>query len=101
MIERVIRWLRYVVTPRSYPARWQDRLFTGHVSLGPVVVYGANAMHWAVNVRALGHWWCWHPTTRTFGGHWPAYFYLSKDGTPSAACFTWRPGTHGGEGATG
>lgn len=83
----VFRWLRYVVTPRAYPARWQDRLFRGHISMGPVVVYGANAMHWAVNVRAFGYWWCVHPRTRTFGGDWPAYFYVSKDGTPSRARF--------------
>jgi hypothetical protein len=89
-LRRVISWLRFVVQPQRYPSRWQDRLFRGHVSIGPVTVYGANAMHWAINVWALGHYWCWHPTTRTFGGYWPWYFYLSTDATPSKACYLRR-----------
>lgn len=91
LIRRVLRWGRYVVTPAIYRSRWQDRLFRGHKRffIGPfeVVVYGANAMHWAINVWWLGHWWCFHPTTRTFGGYWPWYFYVSKNATPQAACF--------------
>ena len=76
-----------MVTPNIYPSRWQDRLFRGHVRLGPMVVYGANAMHWAINVRWRGTYWCFHPTTRTFGGYWPWYFYVSPNGTPSKATF--------------
>lgn len=92
-MRRVIRWLRYVVEPRVYPSRWQDRLFRGHVSIGPVVIYGANAMHWAVNVWFRGNYWCFHPTTRTFGGYWPWYFYISQDATPTRASFRrGRPG---------
>jgi hypothetical protein len=30
---------------------------------------------------------CFHPTTRTFGGYWPWYFYISKNATPWAACY--------------
>jgi hypothetical protein len=82
-----VRWLRYVITPNIYPPRWQDRLFRGHVRYGPLTIYGANAMHWAVNLWFLGHYWCFHPPTRTFGGRWPAYFYISKDATPQSACF--------------
>jgi hypothetical protein len=73
--------------------RWQDRWFTGHVSfrllwLWPTTVYGANAMHWAINVhtKRWGYL-CFHPTTRTFGGHWPWYFYVSRDATPCRATF--------------
>lgn len=83
--ERLRRWWKFVTTPTIYPKRWQDRLFTGHVNVGPVTIFGANAMHWAVNIRIRGAWWCFHPRTRTFGGKWPAYFYISKDGTPSKA----------------
>jgi hypothetical protein len=86
-IRRFARWARYVVTPLPHRSRWQDRLFTGHVSWGPVTIYGANAMHWAINVWAFGHYWCFHPTTRTFGGYWPWYFYISKNATPWAACY--------------
>jgi hypothetical protein len=62
--------------------RWQDRWFRGHVSLGPLTVYGANAMHWALNLRTRWGFLCFHPTTRTFGGLWRWYLYLSRDGTP-------------------
>jgi hypothetical protein len=83
-------WARYVYEPSPTPGyrdRWQDRLFRGHVTWGPTTIYGANAMHWAINVWFLGHYWCFHPTTHTFGGTWPWYFYISKDGTPSSACY--------------
>jgi hypothetical protein len=80
-----------VVTPRVYPKRWQDRLFRGHKGftvLGVyVVVFGANAMHWAIEVDWRGTYWCFHPTTRTFGGYWPWYFYVSPDATPQEATF--------------
>ncbi len=91
-MKRFLAWLLYVITPRSYPERWQDRLFEGHVSfrlfwLLPVTIYGANAMHWAVHVWFRGAYWCFHPTTRTFGGYWPWKFYISPNATPWAATF--------------
>lgn len=86
-VQTLWRWARYVVTPTIWPHRWQDRLFRGHVTVGPVTIYGANAMHWAINVWWLGHYWCVHPHTRTYGGSWPPYFYISRDGTPQTACF--------------
>lgn len=94
-LRRVARWLRYVLTRNVYPARWQDRLFRGHVSLGDhrVTIYGANAMHWAIEVHIRGLWWCFHPTTHTFGGHWPWYFYVSPDATPQSARFIRPRGT--------
>jgi hypothetical protein len=73
--------------------RWQDRIFTGHISFRflwtwHTTVYGANAMHWAVNVHTERWGWiCFHPPTRTFGGRWPWYFYVSPNGTPSCATF--------------
>jgi hypothetical protein len=95
-VRRVIEWFNYVRTPRSYPARWQDRLFRGHVTFGPrwlnVTVYGANAMHWAINVRWRGEYWCFHPTTRTFGGYWRWKFYVSRDATPGSARIGFGPG---------
>lgn len=92
-LHKGISWLHYVVRGRCYPTRWQDRLWSGHWSRGPVTVYGANAMHWAVNVWMLGHYWCFHPTTHTFGSNWPWYFYISKNATPWGACYL-RRGTH-------
>jgi hypothetical protein len=76
-----IKDIRFAFRPVQ-SERWQDRFFPGHISIGPVCVYGANAMHWAVNIRTRWGFLCAHPTTRTFGGRWPWYMYLSRDGTP-------------------
>lgn len=84
-----MRWLRFVVFGK-YPSRWQDRIFQGHVNLGRrITIYGANAMHWAVNVWFRDNWWCFHWPTRTFGGRWPWYFYISRDATPHAMVASW------------
>lgn len=92
MLRRLKGWFDYVRTPAVFPDRWQDRLFRGHVNVGPVTIYGANAMHWAVNAWFRGAYWCFHPTTRTFGARWPWYFYISRDATPSSATFAIGPG---------
>jgi hypothetical protein len=44
-------------------------------------------MHWAVNVQFRGTYWCFHPRTRTYGRLWRAYFYVSRDATPTEATF--------------
>lgn len=74
----------------SWRERWQDRLFTGHLTVGPITLYGANAMHWALNIKTRWGYLCLHPSTRTFGASWPWYLYLSPDGTPSSR--TWGAG---------
>ena len=84
---KIRNWIKYVATPNIYPKRWQDRLFRGHVSVGPITIYGANAMHWAINLRIGKNYWCFHPRTRTYGGLWRAYFYVSPNATPWAAKF--------------
>ena len=86
-IQKIREWIKYIKTPNIYPSRWQDRLFRGHVNIGPVTIFGANAMHWAINVRFCGAYWCFHPRTRTYGGLWRAYFYISRDATPYSAKF--------------
>lgn len=52
--------------------RLRDRIFTGHVSIGPVTVFGANAMHYAVNIRTSAGFICARPTTGE-GGYWRWY----------------------------
>ena len=68
--------------------RFLDRLFGGHIRVGPVVIYGRNAMHWAINIRTRrwGHI-CFRLPLRCFGCWWPLYFYVSPDATPQAATF--------------
>lgn len=76
----------------THSDRLADRIFTGHITIGPVTIYGANAMHWHVDVLIGRHYWCFHPTTRTYGGRWPWKFYVSPDGTPTRAVFGIGPG---------
>ncbi len=73
--------------------RWIDRIWRGHISWWRITIYGANAMHWAINIRMRRNYWCFHPTTRTFGGKWPWYFYVSPNATPWAAVFKLGPGS--------
>jgi len=63
---------------------------SGHWSIGPVVFYGRNAMHFAVNIKTRWGFVCFKPPTRCFGVWWPAYFYVSPDATPQhPQCFGW------------
>lgn len=64
-----------------------ERYFGGHISLGPLVIYGENAMHWAVNIRSPWGWVCFRLPVRCFGRWWPLYFYVSPDATPQRATF--------------
>lgn len=61
--------------------------------MGPLVVYGFNAMHVAVNLHTK-RWGfvCFHPPMKVFGVWWPWYFYVSPDGTPPQATFGMGPG---------
>lgn len=73
--------------------RLRDRIFTGHVSIGPVTIYGANAMHYAVNVRTGAGYICARPTTSQAGRR-PWYLYISPNATPSSAVWGVGPGFH-------
>jgi len=80
---------------------WLQRKLGGHVSLGPVTVYGFNAMHVAINVwtKKWGYV-CFHPDLRflgrfapwMLGKEWPWHFYASKNATPWASTFAIGPG---------
>ena len=71
--------------------RLRDRIFTGHVSIGPVTIYGANAMHYAANVSTSEGYICFRPTTRQCGlQRW--YLYVSPDATPTRRVWGIGPG---------
>jgi hypothetical protein len=60
----------------------------GHISIGKLTIYGANAMHWGA------HYWtkkwgyvCFRLPFRCFGRWWPLYFYISPNATPWAATY--------------
>ncbi len=71
-----------------------EKYLGGHVSIGPVTLYGWNAMHIAAQVwcESTGAYICVHPTTRVFGGRWPWYLYVSRDATPGSAVIGFGPG---------
>lgn len=84
MIDRV----RYAID------RFLSRYVGGHISIGPVTVFGYNTMHWAINIRTI-RWGivCFRPSMITpFGDWWRWYFYVSPNGTPWAATFAIGPG---------
>jgi len=65
-----------------------DRHFGGHIAIGPVTIYGENAMHWAVNIRTKRWGYvCFRLPLRCFGRWLPLYFYCSPNATPGAATF--------------
>lgn len=65
----------------------------GSIRIGPLVLYGWNAMHIAANLW-LGRrgWFCLHPPFQWFSTSWPWYCYISPDATPSAATWGVGPG---------
>lgn len=73
---------------KRYPSlSFAENFLGGHVTVGPVTIYGENAMHWAVNIRCRGGWLCFRLPVRCYGRWWPLYCYWSPNGTPWAA--TW------------
>jgi hypothetical protein len=58
------------------------------MNIGPITAYGANAMHWGINIRTRRWGYvCFRLPFRCFGRWWPLYFYVSPNATPWAATF--------------
>lgn len=68
---------------------WAENFLGEHINIGPITIYGANAMNWAVNIstKKWGYI-CFSlpfPTyMRRMHGN---YFYISPNGTPWASTF--------------
>lgn len=87
------RWMKQKRKRCGRIRTWIERRFSGHVSLGPVCIYGFNAMHVAINIRTRRWGYiCFHPPIYCFGVFWPWYFYLSPNATPWAATYKVGPG---------
>lgn len=74
---------------KQYPGlSFAENFFGGHMNLGPVTIYGENAMHWGVNIETR-HWGyiCFRLPVRCFDKWWPLYFYVSPNATPWASTF--------------
>ena len=71
---------------KKYPnLSFAENFLGGHINIGPVTIFGENAMHWAVVIRT--QWGClsFRLPFRCFGKWWPLYCFLSPNGTPSKA----------------
>jgi len=78
---------------------WWENFMSGHVSIGPLVIFGCNAMNWTVNYRTK-KWGAICFTLPTWdrialfifnakgnGRHLEWYLYLSPNGTPWASTY--------------
>ncbi len=85
------RWFKQRILRLRYPALTiVENWLGGHVTLGPVTIYGANAMHWGVIVLTSHRgYFCFRLPFRCFGHWWPLYCYLSPDATPQGATKWW------------
>ena len=65
-----------------------EHFLGGHVNVGPVTVFGENAMHWGVTIvtQKWGYV-CFRLPIPSFGRWWPLYFYVSPNATPWASTF--------------
>ena len=64
---------------------WIDKHLHGHWELGPITLYGQNAMHWAINIKLPRCYLCFRLPVRCFRRWWPLYLYISNNATPSNA----------------
>jgi hypothetical protein len=73
---------------------WARSRLGGHINIGGcrVVIYGNNAMHYAVNIRTRSTYICFRPTVFSMGAWRGWYFYLSPNATPWAATLAMGPG---------
>lgn len=55
--------------------------------MGPITIYGRNAMHWGVTIWLSGReeYLCFRLPFTSHGYWWPLYCYLSPNATPWAA----------------
>lgn len=68
---------------------WWENFMGGHISIGNVTIFGANAMCWAVNIftKKWGVICFTLPSIRRKKMKLPYYFYLSPNGTPWASTY--------------
>lgn len=71
---------------KKYPGlSFAENFLGGHVDIGPVTIFGENAMHWAVVTRTRWGYLSFRLPVRCFGCWWPMYCFLSPNGTPGDA----------------
>lgn len=72
--------------------RWLEVHAGGHATLGPVTIFGNNAMHYTIEVttRRWGYL-CIRPPVYSLGRWHPWHVFASPNGTPWAATFMAGP----------
>lgn len=52
-MKKKLNWLKNAILNRKEyrSLSWWENFMSGHVSFGPVTIFGENAMHWAVNIK--------------------------------------------------
>lgn len=68
---------------------WFENFMGGHISIGNITIWGANAMCWAVTIhtKRWGYICFSLPSVRRHRAGWGHYFYLSPNGTPWACTY--------------
>ncbi|MCK9447062.1 hypothetical protein M0Q50_09450 [bacterium] len=68
---------------------WWENFMGGHISIGSITIFGANAMNWSVNIRNRKYGFiCFTlPSIRRRKYGMKPYFYVSPDGTPQSSTF--------------
>ena len=65
-----------------------ENFLGGHIRIGPITIYGANAMYWATNIKTRWGYICFRPLSKIRYGRWIfPYFYISPDATPTNATY--------------
>lgn len=65
-----------------------ESIFDGHITIGNLTIFGANAMHWGCHfwTKKYGYI-CFRLPFRCYGRWWPMYLYFSPNATPWASTF--------------
>lgn len=79
---------------KEYKPPWYERYLGEHISVGPITVFGFNAMHVAVNIKTRWGYICFHPSVYYLRRWWRWYFYISRNATPWAATVALGPGVY-------
>lgn len=75
--------------PKYETMNWWENFMGGHLSIGPITIYGANAMCWTVNIstKKWGYICFTLPSIRRKRYKFHSYFMLSPNGTPWACTY--------------
>lgn len=87
------------ITKKYHTLSWWENFMGGHITFGPITIFGANAMNWTVQAKTPIGYLCFtlpviarYRYDRNGKKWWQWYAYLSPNGTPWAC--TWYIGSN-------